>query len=91
MNYELPKINQTFFTDICAMTTQELSGKQITIMAITAGICAANIYFNQPILGKIAASLNTSESAAGIVAVMAQAGYGLGLFFLTPLGDKIDR
>jgi predicted MFS family arabinose efflux permease len=73
------------------MKAQELTKGQIIIMAVAAGICVANIYYNQPILGNIAASFDTTEDAAGIVSVMAQAGYGLGLFFLTPLGDKTNR
>lgn len=60
-------------------------------MAIAAGVCAANIYYNQPVLKAIAASLHTTESNVGLVAVLAQAGYGFGLFFITPLGDKFNR
>ncbi|MFL9843195.1 MFS transporter [Flavobacterium sp. ST-119] len=60
-------------------------------MSITAGVCVANIYYNQPILKDIAHQFNVPESKAGIISVLAQAGYGLGLFFLTPLGDKADR
>lgn len=68
-----------------------LSKTQITIMAISAGICVANIYYNQPILKDIAMSLHTTEANVGLVSVLAQAGYGFGLFFITPLGDKINR
>ena len=68
-----------------------LSKTQITIMAISAGICVANIYYNQPILKDIAESLHTTEANVGLVSVLAQAGYGFGLFFITPLGDKINR
>jgi len=60
-------------------------------MSVAAGICVANIYYNQPILKDIAHNFNVPESKAGIISVLAQAGYGLGLFFLTPLGDKINR
>lgn len=60
-------------------------------MSVAAGICVANIYYNQPILKDIALNFKVSESRAGIISVLAQAGYGLGLFFLTPLGDKINR
>ncbi len=73
------------------MENQGLSKIQITIMAITAGICVANIYYNQPILKQISLSLHTGESEAGIISVLSQAGYGLGLFFITPLGDKTNR
>jgi len=68
-----------------------LSDTQILIMSATAGICVANVYYSQPILASIAHSLNIDEHAAGIITVLSQAGYGLGLFFITPLGDKMDR
>ncbi|MGN6567407.1 MAG: MFS transporter, partial [Flavipsychrobacter sp.] len=64
---------------------------QLLTMSIAAGVCVANIYFNQPILKDIAASLHASEGQVGNIAVLAQAGYGLGLFFITPLGDKVNR
>jgi predicted MFS family arabinose efflux permease len=64
---------------------------QIAVMSVAAGICVANIYYNQPILKDISHSLNVPEKQAGAISVLAQAGYGLGLFFLTPLGDKVNR
>ncbi len=60
-------------------------------MSVTAGICVANIYYNQPILKDIAASFKAKEGDAGLIAVLSQAGYGLGLFFIIPLGDKTNR
>ena len=60
-------------------------------MAIAAGAAVANIYYNQPILKDIQQSSQATESQAGVVSFLSQAGYGLGLFFLTPLGDKINR
>lgn len=60
-------------------------------MAVGAGICVANIYYIQPILKEIAGTFHTGENQAGILSVLSQAGYGLGLFFITPLGDKISR
>lgn len=60
-------------------------------MAIAAGASAANIYYNQPILNEIALTFNVSESKAGLSSMLTQVGYGLGLFFITPLGDKLNR
>jgi predicted MFS family arabinose efflux permease len=68
-----------------------LSKTQILMMSVTAGICVANVYYSQPILQAIASSLNTTTEKAGIVSVLSQIGYGLGLFFLTPIGDKVER
>ena len=71
--------------------SQGITKTQTALMAVSAGVCVANIYYNQPILNDIAKSLHTDESSVGLIAVLTQAGYGLGLFFITPLGDKINR
>lgn len=68
-----------------------ISAKQIYVMSAIAGINVANIYYNQPILNTIAHDLNISALAVGNLPTFSQIGYGLGLFFISPLGDKIDR
>ena len=73
------------------MKNDRLSTAQVLLMAVAAGVSVANIYYNQPILNDIATSLHMNEAAAGSIAVLSQAGYGLGLFFLIPLGDKLNR
>ncbi|PHK32224.1 MFS transporter, partial [Nostoc linckia z16] len=73
------------------MQETSISKRQIAVMSVAAGICVANIYYNQPVLRDIAHDFDVDESSAGIVSVLAQAGYGLGLFFITPLGDKVNR
>lgn len=60
-------------------------------MAVASGVSVANIYYNQPILKDIAASFHATESQVGLISMLAQIGYGLGLFFITPLGDKINK
>jgi predicted MFS family arabinose efflux permease len=67
------------------------SRSQVVVMAATAGVTVANLYYNQPILGQIASSFGASEAQVGNLPVLTQAGYGLGLLLLTPLGDMIDR
>jgi predicted MFS family arabinose efflux permease len=64
---------------------------QVILMAIAAGASVANIYYNQPILREIAISLDVNDGKAGMISMLTQIGYGLGLFFITPLGDKISR
>jgi predicted MFS family arabinose efflux permease len=73
------------------MNNVKLNKKQILIMAVTCGICIANVYYSQPLLASIALDLKVSNNDIGLISVLSQAGYGLGLFFITPLGDKIDR
>jgi predicted MFS family arabinose efflux permease len=69
----------------------ELRKIQVLIMATAAGVFAANLYYNQPILAQMATSFGATENAIGKVPVLTQAGYGVGLFFLAPLGDMIER
>ncbi|MCG3673845.1 MFS transporter [Aliarcobacter butzleri] len=68
-----------------------ITKKQIFVMSATAGISVANIYYNQPILNNIAKDLGVSYLSVGNLPTFSQIGYGLGLFFVSPLGDKIDR
>jgi predicted MFS family arabinose efflux permease len=68
-----------------------LSKFQVLLMTVAAGASVANIYYNQPILKDIASSFNVSENKAGTISMLSQIGYGLGLFFIIPLGDKINK
>ncbi|QPM92264.1 MFS transporter [Pseudooceanicola algae] len=63
----------------------------IWLMAVTAGVVVANNYYNQPLLAEIAADFNASERAAALIATLTQVGYALGLLFLLPLGDMVER
>jgi MFS family permease len=63
----------------------------IPLMGTAGGIIIANIYYNQPILKNIGDSIQVSEIAIGKIAMLSQLGFGLGLFFLLPLGDKLNR
>lgn len=63
----------------------------IPVMAIAAGVIVANVYYNQPILNQIGLAFHTTESKIGKMSMLAQLGYGLGMFFLLPLGDKVNR
>jgi predicted MFS family arabinose efflux permease len=60
-------------------------------LAAACGTSAANIYYNQPLLGDIATYFNCSSTAAGMVSTAAAVGYGVGIFFFVPLGDLMER
>ncbi|WP_210386995.1 MFS transporter [Brucella intermedia] len=66
-------------------------GWQLLAMAATTGVTIANVYYCQPILSEIRASLDLTDAQTGNLPVLTQAGVGLGLLFLAPLGDMIDR
>ena len=71
--------------------TTGLSRLQTLLFAITCAMAVANVYFAQPLLESMAASLGVSSGAIGVVVTATQAGYAVGLLFIVPLGDLLDR
>ncbi len=67
--------------------TPNFSKYFMTIIAFAVGTIVANNYYVQPIIGLMASSLGVSPSQAGLISTATQVGYGLGVFFLIPLGD----
>lgn len=63
----------------------------LIIFAVAAGLSVANVYFAQPLLDSMARDFSISPAAIGLVVMLTQVGYGLGLIFIVPLGDLVDR
>lgn len=65
---------------------------QVTfLLALTCGGVVANMYYIQPIGTQIAQAFQVSIGSIGFVTMLTQLGYALGLLFLVPLGDVVDR
>jgi len=60
-------------------------------MAFCTGLIVANIYYCQPLVILVAKEYNLTESYAGRITYLTQAGYAIGLFLLVPLGDMFER
>lgn len=60
-------------------------------MAACTGLIVANLYYCQPLIVLIAEEFKITETNAGTIAYLTQAGYAIGLFFMVPLGDKFER
>lgn len=73
------------------MTTPSLSRAQILVMAVTTGTTIANIYYAQPILAQIGATFGTSAAGVGFLPALSQWGMALGILFIVPLGDMLNR
>jgi len=67
------------------------SPRLVLLLAIACGLIVANIYYPQPLAGPISAALGLSPQAAGLIVTMTQAGYGIGLLFIVPLGDLFEN
>lgn len=61
------------------------------LLAATCGLVAANIYYSQPLVGEISGSLGLPPQLAGLIVSLTQIGYGIGLFFVVPLGDLLEN
>ncbi|MEO7077416.1 MAG: MFS transporter [Rhodococcus sp. (in: high G+C Gram-positive bacteria)] len=71
--------------------TTRMNGRLVGIMAVISGLVVANSYYAQPLVGAIADSLDASMTRVGLVVTASQVGYAIGLAFLVPLGDMIQR
>lgn len=68
-----------------------LSNKIVFLLAAGAGLSVASIYYSQPMLGIIGTAFKTGVSDIGLVPMLTQIGYALGILLLAPLGDRFDR
>ncbi|WP_286610028.1 MFS transporter [Variovorax jilinensis] len=68
-----------------------LSPALTLLFAIACGLCVANIYFAQPLIGPIAETLQMHAGLAGTIMTLTQLGYGAGLLFLVPLADVVEN
>ncbi|KEY70599.1 hypothetical protein S7711_02203 [Stachybotrys chartarum IBT 7711] len=61
------------------------------IYALAGGFTVSNLYYNQPILNRIADDFGVSYETSAQVPTLMQAGYAAGLVFILPLGDMLQR
>ena len=80
------------------MSSDQLTGSPpgvsrgvLLLLAVVAGFMVSNIYYGQPLLESMGTDLGISLAHIGWVVASSQAGYLLGLVFLVPLGDIVDR
>ncbi len=68
-----------------------LSARLTLLLATSAGVSVASLYYSQPMLGVLGADIGASDQAMGFVPTMAQLGYAAGILFTAPLGDRHNR
>jgi predicted MFS family arabinose efflux permease len=63
----------------------------VLLLAVACGAAVANLYYAQPLLHTLAHAFSVSEATAGLLITITQIGYVLGLAFLVPSGDLLER
>jgi len=63
----------------------------VVSLSAIAGLAVANLYYAQPMLAAMGGSLGATSGALGLIPMLTQLGYALGILLLAPLGDRIDR
>jgi predicted MFS family arabinose efflux permease len=84
----------TLNTSTAERSIRDLNGRPggvTLLLAGAAGLVAANLYYNQPLLNLIASTRGLESASAAWITIGTQLGYGSGMLFLVPLGDQFDR
>ncbi len=71
--------------------TNTLTRSLLFFLAIACGVTVANLYYCQPLLIEMQNEFKVSVSTIGRIPMLTQIGYAVGMLFLTPLGDKLNR
>lgn len=61
------------------------------MLAASAGLAVATLYYIQPMLGVLGHDLGANEGSIGLLPMATQLGYALGILLLAPLGDRYNR
>lgn len=70
---------------------QGVSSWLVLIMASSTGFTVANIYYAQPLLDILAKVFHVPVHISGLIVTITQLGYAIGLMFVVPLGDLLER
>ncbi len=74
------------------MTSQNAPSPALfRLLALAAGAAVANSYYNQAMLGHIARDFALSAAGVAAIPVVTQLGNAIGVLFLAPLGDRLER
>jgi predicted MFS family arabinose efflux permease len=85
-------VNARGMAGIKATHSQPVIGqKTVRLFALFCAVIVANIYYAQPLAQLIAPDLGLSTRSASFITSVTQIGFGLGVFFVVPLGDMVEN
>src|SRR5437764_1211737 len=73
------------------MSIERMSPQTRFLLTLTMFVASGCVYYSQPILPEIAASLGVSHLQAGLISSVTLFGFGLGLLLIAPLADVLDK
>lgn len=76
---------------VATQDTPDRSAGTLVVLAASAGLGGANLYYAQPLAAAIARDFHTTASGVSSVLVGTQLGYAAGMLLLVPLGDVRER
>ncbi|MFJ8361045.1 MFS transporter [Streptomyces sp. NPDC093984] len=68
-----------------------MPGWLIALLAVASGMTVANLYYAQPLLSSLRDVFHISTPTAGTLITLTQVGYVIGMLFLVPLGDRLEK
>lgn len=71
--------------------TPDVPGRLIALLAVASGMTVANLYYAQPLLSSLSGVFGVSTATAGTLITLTQVGYVIGMLFLVPLGDRLEK
>ncbi|MEU3183904.1 MFS transporter [Streptomyces sp. NPDC006923] len=66
-------------------------GWLVALLAVASGMTVANLYYAQPLLSSLSGVFHTSTATVGALITVTQVGYVIGMVFLVPLGDRLEK
>ncbi|MDN3023986.1 MFS transporter [Streptomyces sp. S.PB5] len=72
-------------------TPHGVPGRLVALLAVASGMTVANLYYAQPLLSSLSDVFHTSAATAGALITLTQVGYVIGMLFLVPLGDRLEK
>ncbi|KOV74407.1 MFS transporter [Streptomyces sp. MC1] len=66
-------------------------GGLVALLAVASGMTVANLYYAQPLLSSLSDVFGIGTATAGTLITLTQIGYVLGMIFLVPLGDRLEK
>jgi predicted MFS family arabinose efflux permease len=63
----------------------------VALLAVASGVTVANVYYAQPLLSSLREVFHIGTAAVGGLITATQMGYVVGMVFLVPLGDRVEK